>query len=96
MCVYLARTDMHWRISGNSHTQTSRCFGVRTCVVDTGTPNNVAPSIAAIVPTLAAVPVARVIKVMLIPMVSIMDHPPNRVPVAIDPWAAKRTQSGGV
>src|SRR6201999_2391749 len=69
---------------------------VMVCVVDTGTPSQVAMNSVAAPPVSAQKPCIGVSLVIRNPMVRTMRQPPIRVPNAIEAWQARTTQNGTV
>ena len=67
---------------------------VIVCVVDTGTPSQVAPNSAMAPPVSAQKPCMGVRCVMREPTVRTMRQPPHRVPSAMAPWQLSTTQNG--
>ena len=67
---------------------------VMVCVVETGTPSQVAANSVIAPPVSAQKPWTGVSRVIRRPMVRTMRQPPIRVPSAIAAWQASTTQNG--
>src|SRR3954447_25565230 len=67
---------------------------VMVCVVDTGTPSQVAPNSVMAPAVSAQQPCIGVSRVILEPMVCTIRQPPSSVPSAIAIWQASTTQNG--
>src|SRR3546814_7227973 len=67
---------------------------VIVCVVDTGTPSQVAPNSVIAPPVSAQKPCAGVSRVIFDPIVWTIRHPPASVPSAIAAWHESTTHNG--
>ena len=67
---------------------------VMVCVVETGMPNDVAKKSAMAPDVCALNPPDGRIRVIPIPMVLTIRHPPNKVPSPIAIWQSRTTQNG--